>query len=334
MGRISVIVPVYKVENYLHRCVDSILGQSFADFELILVDDGSPDNCGSICDAYAVKDSRIRVIHQENGGLSAARNAGIDWVFAHSDSQWLTFIDSDDWIHGSFLQILLDAAQKNNCKLSACSFYKTSGADFPEMIIPEAKMLSADDYYCGAAPDDSPAPAWAKLYHRSLFQKLRYPLGKLHEDEFTTYQAVYEAGCVAKVDAKIYAYYVNPGSITQSRWKPARLDALEAFRKQMDFAKQSDNVRLLYRATDSYVWSIYHQLQQLGHQGDLTKEEETYRVTLREELKSILKQGMNGRCYSFNRENLLLYEEIYPLKPLWHTIHSTYSLLKRIKGRQ
>ena len=106
MGRISVIVPVYKVENYLHRCVDSILGQSFADFELILVDDGSPDNCGSICDAYAVKDSRIRVIHQENGGLSAARNAGIDWVFAHSDSQWLTFIDSDDWIHGSFLQIL------------------------------------------------------------------------------------------------------------------------------------------------------------------------------------------------------------------------------------
>ena len=87
MPTISVIVPVYKVEKYIHRCVDSILGQSYADFELILVDDGSPDNSGAICDDYAAKDSRVRVIHKENGGLSAARNTGIDWVFDHSDSQ-------------------------------------------------------------------------------------------------------------------------------------------------------------------------------------------------------------------------------------------------------
>ena len=110
MPAISVIVPVYKVEKYIHRCVRSILGQTYADFELILVDDGSPDNCGVICDEYAAKDSRVVVIHQENGGLSAARNAGIDWVFANSDSQWLSFIDSDDWVHPEYLQRLLDAA--------------------------------------------------------------------------------------------------------------------------------------------------------------------------------------------------------------------------------
>ena len=92
---VSVIVPVYKVEKYIHRCVDSILAQSFRDFELILVDDGSPDNCGAICEEYAAKDSRIHVIHQANGGLSAARNTGIEWALAHSDSQWLTFIDRD-----------------------------------------------------------------------------------------------------------------------------------------------------------------------------------------------------------------------------------------------
>ena len=107
MPTISVIVPVYKVEKYIHRCVDSILSQTFTDFELILVDDGSPDNCGKICDEYAEKDIRIHVIHQENGGLSAARNAGIDWVFANSDSEWITFIDSDDWVHPEYLERLL-----------------------------------------------------------------------------------------------------------------------------------------------------------------------------------------------------------------------------------
>ena len=99
--KISVIVPVYNVQQYLHRCVDSILGQTFTDFELILVDDGSPDGCPAICDEYAVKDSRIHVIHQENAGLSAARNTGIDWVLATSDSQWISFVDSDDFIEAS-----------------------------------------------------------------------------------------------------------------------------------------------------------------------------------------------------------------------------------------
>ena len=103
MPQISVIVPVYKVEAYLARCVDSVLAQTFSDFDLILVDDGSPDNSGAICDEYAEKDPRIVVIHQKNGGLSAARNAGIEWAFAHSNSQWLNFIDSDDWVHPEYL---------------------------------------------------------------------------------------------------------------------------------------------------------------------------------------------------------------------------------------
>ena len=106
---ISIVVPIYKVEKYIHRCIESILAQTFTDFDLILVDDGSPDNCGKICDEYAVKDKRIHVIHKENGGLSDARNAGIDWAFANSDSEWITFIDSDDWIHPKYLETLYNA---------------------------------------------------------------------------------------------------------------------------------------------------------------------------------------------------------------------------------
>ena len=122
---ISVIVPVYKVEEYIYRCVDSILAQSFKDFELILVDDGSPDNCGKICDEYAQKDKRITVIHKENGGLSDARNTGIDWALKNSN--WITFIDSDDWVHTDYLKNLYNAVKENNVDISVCGYVNTTG---------------------------------------------------------------------------------------------------------------------------------------------------------------------------------------------------------------
>ena len=129
---ISVIVPVYKVEKYIHRCIDSILAQTFSDFELILVDDGSPDNCGRICDEYALKDNRIHVIHKENGGLSDARNAGIDWAFEHSDSEWITFIDSDDWVHKKYLESLINGAINTNSDV-VIGGYQLSSDSSPEL---------------------------------------------------------------------------------------------------------------------------------------------------------------------------------------------------------
>ena len=210
MPEISVIVPVYKVEQFLHRCVDSILRQSFYNFELILVDDGSPDNCGAICDDYALHDNRIHVIHQKNGGLSAARNSGIDYVMENSSSHWLAFVDSDDWVHPDFLKVLYSTAKQTLCKISACGFYRTEGEPFPEEQDYSVQCLSADDYYCGQIHDGVTAVAWNKLYHRSLFKKLRYPIGKLHEDEFTTYQAVYQAGKIGVTPEKLLSYYQNP----------------------------------------------------------------------------------------------------------------------------
>ena len=135
MPVISVIVPVYNVEKYLHRCVDSILAQTFTDFELILVDDGSPDNCGKICDEYAEKDSRIHVIHKVNGGLSDARNAGIDWAFANSNSEWVTFIDSDDWVDKYYLEYLYNSILTHKTKLAVCNYEKTYGEEL-SIIIP------------------------------------------------------------------------------------------------------------------------------------------------------------------------------------------------------
>ena len=308
MPSISVIVPVYKVEAFLHRCVDSILAQTFEDFELILVDDGSPDGCGMICDDYAAKDHRVHVIHQQNGGLSAARNSGIDWVMKHSSSRWLAFVDSDDWVHPSYLQTLYAAAEQTCSKISACGFFRTSGEDFPQEQDFSICGMSADDYYCGTIHEGTTAVAWNKLYHKSLFKQLRYPIGKLHEDEFTTYLAVYQAGKVGVTPAQLYAYYQNPNGIMRSDWNPRRMHVLEAIEQQIAFAQQQENPRLLKKVTMSYLFGVYE------HLGKAIK---VYRKELREKLRYALKLGRQCGCFPLNGKNLWAYEAAYPVKPLW-----------------
>ena len=306
MPNISVIVPVYKVEPFLHRCVQSILDQTYRDFELILVDDGSPDRCGELCEEYGRLDSRVRVLHQENGGLSAARNAGIDWAFANSDSRWLAFVDSDDWVHPAFLQTL--------CKISACGFYRTGGEALPQAQDFSVVSLSADDYYCGQLHDGVTALAWNKLYHKSLFKGLRYPIGKLHEDEFTTYRAIYGAGKIGVTPARLYAYYQNPEGIMRSQWNPRRMHMLEAFEQQIAFAQETGNARLLNKTAEQYIYSAYEQLSQA---------QIVYRKELRRKLRAALKLGRECGCFPLERSRLWAYEKAYPVKPLWWLISKT-----------
>ena len=237
MPKISVIVPVYKVEAYLARCVDSILAQSFAEFELILVDDGSPDNCGALCDEYAKKDPRIVVIHQKNGGLSAARNAGIDWSFANSDSQWLNFIDSDDWVHPEYLERLLNAALDNDVSISICSYARTEGEDptiTPQEMMP--KVWETEAFFVEHSVNAT--IACAKLYRKECFENIRYPLGKIHEDEFTTYKILFRFPTVAAIAAPLYNYYVNTNGIIRSGQGYLREDLFDALDQQIAYLKE------------------------------------------------------------------------------------------------
>ena len=319
MPSISVIVPVYKVENFLHRCVDNILAQTFEDFELILVDDGSPDNCGAICDEYARKDSRIQVIHQKNGGLSAARNAGIDWAFANSDSRWLSFVDSDDWVHPDFLKILYTAAETAHCKISACGFFRTSGEAFPEQQETEIQYLTADDYYCGKMHGGTTAVAWNKLYHKSLFRDLRYPIGKLHEDEFTTYRAIYHAEKIAATPVQLYAYYQNPEGIMQSEWNPRRMHVLEAFEQQIAFAQETEKLRFLKKAVENYLYGVYEHL---------CKANVVYKKELRRKLRFALKLTKDHAVIPGDRDMMWAYEAAYPVKPFWWLFFKIRALKK------
>ncbi len=252
MPTISVIVPVYKVEPYLRRCVDSILRQTFEDFELILVDDGSPDTCGAICDDYAARDSRIRVIHQKNGGLSAARNAGIDWVFENSDSRWFTFIDSDDWVHPNMLGSLLRAATEKKTAISVCGYAETGGENPAVKSAQErAELWTAEDFYTQRFVNAT--VAWGKLYRRECFAEHRYPVGKLHEDEFLTYRLLFDQGHLAFFPAPYYAYFVNPAGITKNTWSPRRLDAWEAYEAQIAYFEGRQNPRMVKHRYRGYL---------------------------------------------------------------------------------
>lgn len=220
---VSIIVPIYRVEAYLDECVTSIVGQSYTNLEILLVDDGSPDACPAMCDAWAERDARVRVIHKANGGLSDARNAGIE----QARGEWLMFIDSDDVMLPDMCARLLAAATERQAEIAQGNFYfYTCQADgswqCSENITATpsgGQVLTGVEAVrrCmgpGASTDD--VVAWSKIYHRSLFQSepcLRYPVGRLHEDMFTTYKILYKASKVAYIDTPLYYYRQRAGSI-------------------------------------------------------------------------------------------------------------------------
>ena len=214
---ISVIVPVYNVEQYLERCVDSILAQTYSNLEVILVDDGTKDSGGLICDAYAQKDTRVRVIHKENGGLSSARNAGIDIA----QGEYISFVDSDDWIEPDALEKLLNTAIQNQVELviggrwdvKAKTGEKTLGLCPEKMEVVSAEEAVSRIFrwdHCDSA-------SWDKLYHRRLFQQIRFPYGMIVEDVPIMYKIVLDAGHVAFLNKPIYNYFHREGSITTSK---------------------------------------------------------------------------------------------------------------------
>ena len=213
---ISVIVPIYKVEAFLRRCVDSLLAQTYTNLEIILVNDGSPDGCGMICDDYAARDSRIRVIHKENGGLSSARNAGIDVA----SGDYLAFVDSDDWIEPQAYEWMLEQMCRHNVKMVCAGRYDVDGGTGEKTVglCPQKEEVISGEEMAGRifTWDHCDSSVCDKLYHRSLFETYRYPLGVVCEDLPVTYRIALEAGQVALCPKPVYNYFHRSGSISLS----------------------------------------------------------------------------------------------------------------------
>ena len=215
---ISVIIPVYKVEKYLDRCIKSVLKQSYKDFEVLLVDDGSPDSCGAICESYRRNDSRVRVFHKENGGLSDARNYGT----LRAEGKFITFIDSDDYVSFDYLEVMIDMIKKHGADIAVSNFMDVSDeVEFKEGDAKEAEDVVLDSdgalHHLLATPHYlQMETAWGKLVKAEIVKNHPFPFGRFHEDEATTYLYYMDAKKVAVTDKVLYGYYQNPASIMRS----------------------------------------------------------------------------------------------------------------------
>lgn len=254
---ISVIVPVYQVEKYLERCVDSILKQTYTNIEVILVDDGSKDNSPAICDEYLEKDSRIKVIHKKNGGLSSARNAGIE----KAEGDWLMFIDSDDCISLQMIERMYSICNDNGnggTDIVICGYKRFS--DIEEINEHELKkntqmeVLDSDEaisriYSRGI----NYVVAWNKIYRRKLFDNIRYKEGKLNEDEFTTYKLFGNANRIIEIHEELYFYFYNGNSITTNQKYIISNDLFEAFDECIEYYEKYNYLKSLSLIKKAYL---------------------------------------------------------------------------------
>ena len=229
---VSVIVPVYKVEAYLPQCVESIIGQTYQNLEIILVDDGSPDACGSICDDYAKKDNRIKVFHKHNGGLSDARNYGI----AQSTGEYLGFVDSDDWIELDMFEVLVNVAEANKADIVACGFYH----EYPKRTVVDARVEKKYDntihQVSALIKDDIDAFIWNKLYRKTCFSDIAFPYGRFFEDIFTAHKLFLKATSCIYVSKPFYHYIKRrKNSITETFSMDNLIDFWQAHKTRYDF---------------------------------------------------------------------------------------------------
>lgn len=226
---VSIIVPVYKVEQYLHTCIDSVLQQKYAPWELILVDDGSPDRCGEICEEYAQKDDRIRVVHKENGGLSSARNAGLDVM----RGEYVTFLDSDDFWHRDYLTTLMGYILREGADIVQCDFVRGTATTFPECEQEGGVMMyNRHTIFTSQA---AKIIMWGKVYKASYFAQVRMPVGYINEDDWTTWKLYDQAAKIVVTDQPLYYYTVNPNSIMGKASKKPDLTYWGAYEERIAY---------------------------------------------------------------------------------------------------
>ena len=226
---VSIIVPVYKVEDYLDNCLKSLINQTYSNWEAILVDDGSPDSSGEICEKYARQDCRFKVIHKTNGGLSSARNTGI--TIASGD--YIFYLDSDDYLHVETFKHLTNLASLYNADIVQCGFIRGNETHFPTAL--PAESISVFNNKTIFTDFATRIITWGKLYRRSVIGDIVFPVGLINEDDYTTWKFYYRANCVVITSLPYYYYTCNPGSIMAQKAKHPDLRYFDAYRERIKF---------------------------------------------------------------------------------------------------
>lgn len=249
--KVSIIIPVYKADAYLDECVASVVGQSYKDLEVILVDDGSPDRCPAMCDSWAAKDSRIRVIHKSNGGAGDARNAGLDVC----SGDYVLFLDSDDYLTATAVEELVQTASSNDADIVVCNFFRdktqeNNGSGFVRKIDKETAFINVACYTNYIGPP-------MKIYRREIFDDLRFDKGRLNEDEFICHKAFNEATSIFTYEKNLFYYRETPNSLVTSKPKLKNLvDSFDAVEERLEFL-ESNNYTEAYIANEKRLYTVF-----------------------------------------------------------------------------
>lgn len=256
---VSIVVPVYNVENYIEKCVSSIMAQSYKDIEIILVDDGSTDRSSEICEKLKRKDSRIVVLHKKNGGLSDARNLGIEY----SKGEWITFIDADDYVANNYVEYLMWLNKKNGTDISIASFtYISNNKKIDHSNGEEIKMGPQEAIKRMLLNDGFDMGAWAKMYRTEFFKKIHFPVGKLFEDSFTTYQIFAESNSISFGSKSIYYYVNRSNSTVNGTFNEKKFDLIEMNKKTELFIKDKFP-EIVPEAHRRVIWAYFSTLNQV-----------------------------------------------------------------------
>lgn len=288
MAEITVIIPVYQVEKYINRCLDSILAQTFKDYELLLVDDGSTDQSGAICDQYALKDSRIKVFHTENRGQASARNYALDWMNEHSNSQFVTFVDSDDWIHPEYLELLSGALKATKTNISQCLYCKTEHIQDYPTTNKEIICITAKEQYLNWYN----AFMCAKMYSTNIFKTVRFPDGKIYEDVAIWYKILFSQEQLSLVKDELYYYFYNPNSTVHSSWTPRRMAQIDVWDEQLKFFLDYGDSLLIKSAFERHSFVYQHQCDEIKLSTAIPEnEKKQYEKDIIKRWKSILRNN-------------------------------------------
>ena len=291
---VSVIVPIYKVEKYLEACVDSIIGQTYENLEIILVDDGSPDSCGHICDGYLEKDPRIKVIHKSNGGLSDARNAGMD--IATGDYYY--FVDSDDILPDHSVMTMYRLMQDNDAQMVIGGFERFMDGETEPFCSTEAEGLWLHVYDREGAFRDfyrDGCQAWAVLYKRQIHENIRFPKGEINEDEAIVFHIFENCDTVVVTNRVVYSYRCREESITTTAFHKKKLAWVKHCKDNLEFARQK-HPAIVPQATARYRGSILWALREIALSAeDFREERDALLETLRENATIFDKAPFSGR---------------------------------------
>lgn len=253
---ISVIVPVYNVAPYLEKCIDTIISQSYYELEILLIDDGSTDDSGKICDAYKAIDSRVSVIHQDNRGLSAARNIGID----NAHGNWLFFVDSDDILRDDAIEALYQTAKFNGVKMVVGDYQEfETYIEFKDSQDFNVETLSVEEALKELIINQPGrwVTVWAKIYDRKLFDGIRFPLGRVYEDTYIMHLLLEKAGRIAKLNHKIYGYRQSQNSIMGTYGLSKINDLYTAYLLRIDFLRKNRYFDLYQQQKNLMEWKLH-----------------------------------------------------------------------------